>query len=302
MSSPSRPPARRPLLAALAVGAVVTCAFGGAARAEHADRGIAPLAENDPTSAEGLPKGLENVGIDPRLGAEMPKELTFRTQDGAEVKLGSYFDGKRPVIVALAYYSCPMLCTLVLNGLADGMKELGFAAGTDYRVVTVSIDPRDTVEIAKAKRANYAGYYGRPVPDGAWDFLTSDAATSKALADALGFKYRWDEEAQQFAHAAGIFVLTPDGRLSRTLFGVHFESNDLRLALTEASNGTIASLVDKVLLFCFHYEPKAGKYVVAAKRLMSAGGVFTMLALGLFLAVQVRRERRAAVQVSVHES
>src|SRR5262249_55126051 len=147
------------------------------------------------------------------------------------VRLGDYLDGTHPIILVLAYYQCPMLCSIVLNGVLDGMKDLGWSAGNEYRVVTVSFDPRDTLETARKKRETYIGHYGRPLPERAWDFLIGPKETSQKLADTVGFHYRWDARTNQFAHAAGIFVFTPDGRLSRTLYGIQFPAKTLRLAL-----------------------------------------------------------------------
>lgn len=278
----------RPTAAAL-VAAVAAWLSAGAAQANHGP-GVWP--ENDPTSAAGLPPELKDIGIDQKPGAQVPTDLAFVDQDGKPVTLADYVDGQKPTVLVLAYYACPMLCTLVLNGTLDALKGLPWALGDEYRVLTVSFDPRDTPQIAKDKRANYVTALGRPVGARGWDFLTGDGAAVKKLADAVGFKYRWDEAEQQFAHAAGIFVLTPDGRLSRTLFGVHFEQKDLRMALTEASGGKIATLTDRILLFCFHYEPKAGKYVVQAQQLMRLAGVVTVLGIGLYVVVHLVREKR----------
>jgi protein SCO1 len=239
-----------------------------------------------------LPKQLEGIDIVDKTGAVLPRDLVFRDQDGKTVKLGDYLDGK-PVLLVLAYYQCPMLCSIVLNGLTDGVKKLAYTPGKDYRIVTVSIDPRDTVELAKNKRATYLDALGKPIGAHGWDFLIPapehlDAV--KQLAATVGFQYRWDEETKQFAHAAGAFLFTPDGRLSRTLYGITFPERDMRLALVEASEGKLGSAWDKVLLLCYHYDPGDG-YTLAIMRIMRIGGALTVVVLGAFLLRLWRRER-----------
>lgn len=241
--------------------------------------------------AEGLPAELEGMGIDDKPGAELPKDVVLKDAAGKPVALGSFFDGTRPTVLTLAYYSCPMLCTLVLNAVNNGLKDVAWNMGNEYRVVTISIDPRDTPEIAGEKQANYLRDYGRAAGSDAWTFLTGDEASVRKVADAIGFKYRWDEPTQQYVHAAAAFVLTPDGKVSRTLYGIEFPGRDLRLALVEASGGKIATAVDRLLLFCFHYDPQARGYVLAATRVMRAGGVLTALLLVLWLLRLWRGER-----------
>jgi len=243
-----------------------------------------------------LPKELVGVDIDEKFGATLPADVRLRDQDGRDVRLGDYIDGEHPVILALAYYECPMLCTLVLNGLVDGMKTLEWTAGKEYRVVVVSFDSRDTPELAKKKRAAYLGTYGRSVGERGWDFLVGDEAEVRRLADAVGFKYHWEEATKQFAHAAGAFVVTPGGTLSRTLYGIAFPQKDLKLALLEATEGKIGSAWGRVLLFCFHYESSEGRYVLATRRLMKAGGVITVLGIAALLARYWRSERRRSAK------
>lgn len=249
-----------------------------------------------------MPHELDGIGIDEKPGAELPRDLTFTDQDGKRVKLGEYFDGKRPVVLVMAYYECPMLCTMVLNGLEAGLKQLAWKVGDNFRVVTVSIDSRDTVERAHAKRENQITSYGRAVGPREWDFLVSDAATSKQLADAVGFHYRWDPVQNQFAHAAGAFIITPNGKLSRTLFGITFPEKSLRLALLEASQGKLGNAWDRVLLFCYHYDPDARGYVLGARRVMKAGGVLTVLGLGLLFALMARRKSTTVEKTAVPPS
>lgn len=257
----------------------------------------APGPAFDPREAETTPQELTGIEISDRRGAAIPKELVLRDSAGRDVKLEKYLDGERPVVLVLAYYSCPMLCTLVLNGVVDGLKEVALTAGKDFKVLAVSIDPRDTAEVAAAKRANYVEAYGREVTTDGFDFLTGDEATVRRLADAVGFAYRWDEESKQYAHAAGAFILTPKGTLSQTLYGIAFPEAVLRLALVEAADGAIGSAVDKITLFCFQYDPKTGGYVLAASRLMSATGALMVLAVGVWLAVLWRRELPARATI-----
>lgn len=243
-----------------------------------------------------VPAELEGIDIEDRHGAELPRTIALRDQSGRAVTTGDYLDGTRPVLLVLAYYDCPMLCTLVINGALSEMKKLPWTAGNEYRVVVVSFDPRDTTESARKKRLNYLDAYGRPVAEKGWDFLVGDETEVKALAAAAGFHYRWDEGQKQFAHAAGAFVYTPDGRLSRTLYGITFPG--LKLALLEASEGKIGTVVDRVLLFCFHYDPLARGYVVATTRLVRASGALTLAALAFWLLRFWRRERKATAEHS----
>ncbi len=239
-----------------------------------------------------LPKELMGIEIDEKPGAKLPTDIRLRDGQGRDVRLADYFDGEHPVILALAYYDCPMLCTLVLNGLLDGLKGTDLTAGKDFRVVVISIDPRDTPETARKKRDTYVTAYGRPVADRGWDFLVADQADVKRVADTIGFKYRWDEPTNQFAHAAGIFVASPNATLSRTLYGIAFPSKDVKLALLEAAEGKIGSTMNRVLLFCFHYSVSENRYVLATRRLMKAGGVVTVIGLAGLLASYWRSERR----------
>ncbi|MBL9044333.1 MAG: SCO family protein [Myxococcales bacterium] len=244
-----------------------------------------------------VPKELQGIAIDGTLGAKVPLDLSFVDQSGKQVQLRDYFVGGRPVILALAYYSCPMLCTLVLNGLVEGMRPLPFSPGKEYQVVTLSIDPRDQPHLALAKRAVYLQSLKRELGDVGrdWPFLSGSEQDIAKVAAAVGFHFRWDEEGKQWAHAAGIFVLTPDGRLSQILYGITFPERDLRLALVEASLGGIGSPLDKLLLWCFHYDPKERRYSLAAIALVRVGGVLTMMVLGSFLIAAWRRDRRARV-------
>lgn len=239
-----------------------------------------------------MPQQLTTVDIEERPGALIPKDAQLRDMQGQGVTTGSYFDGEHPVVLVLAYYECPMLCSMVVNGLMQGMKGIEWTAGKEYRVVVVSFDPRDTPEVARKKRETYVGAYGRPVAERGWDFLVGDEAEVRRVADAVGFRYHWEEETKQYAHAAGAFVFTPEGKLSRTLYGISFPSKDLELSLLEASQGKLATAWGRMLLFCFHYDTVENKYVLATRRLMMAGGALTVLVLGAMLFGYWRVERR----------
>lgn len=243
-----------------------------------------------------LPKLLKNVGFDQRLNEQVPLQLPFVDEDGQRRTLADYFTDK-PVVLVLAYYRCPMLCTQVLNGLVLGLRDTGLAIGKDFTVVTVSFDPRDTAETAAAKKANYVRAYGQPEAAANWHFLTGDQASITRLTRAVGFRYAYDQASDQYAHAAGIVVLTPKGKISRYFYDVHYSGRDLRLGLVEASHNKIGSPIDQILLFCFHYDPTAGKYGAAVMNFIRAGGVLTMvgLALGFGFLMRAERRRRAAL-------
>jgi protein SCO1/2 len=243
-------------------------------------------------AAEGRPEVLKDVGFDQRLDEQVPLDLTFRDETGAAVALGTYFRAK-PVILVLAYYECPMLCTLVLNGLTGALKALPFDLGREYEVVTVSINPDDTPALASAKKANYLARYGRPGAEAGWHFLTGEADAIARLARAVGFRYTYVPEQKQFAHAAGIMVLTPQGKIARYFYGIEFAPRDLRLGLVEAAQGRIGTPVDQILLFCFHYDPVTGSYSALAMNAVRVAGAITVAVVAGLLLVYLRREARA---------
>jgi protein SCO1/2 len=242
-----------------------------------------------------LPPQLRDVGIDQRLNARVPLELGFRDESGAPVALRSYF-GRRPVVLALVYYECPMLCTMVLNGLLKSLRAINLDAGRDFEVVTVSFDPSETHELAAAKKQSYVERYSRPTAAAGWHFLTGEEEAIRKLTQAVGFRYKYDPATNQFAHASAIMVLTPDGRLARYLYGIEYAPRDLRLALVEAAAGKIGTAVDQVLLYCFHYDPATGKYSLLIMNIIRAAGAATVVALGLFMLVMFRRDRRRKMQ------
>jgi protein SCO1 len=243
------------------------------------------------TGSNVKPPILNKVGIDQRIGAIVPAGLVFKDADGKTVRLGDYF-GKRPMVLVLVYYQCPMLCTLVLNDLLHTMCKMTDTVGTDYDVLTVSFDPRDTPELAKSKKKNYLAQYDRPGAAGGWHFLTGQQESISKLAEAVGFRYTWDPQEKVFVHASGIIVLTPQGKISRYFFGVNYAPDDLRLALTEASGGHTGGIVDSILLYCCYYNPVTGKYNVAISRFLKVGGAVMMLGLGAFVGVTLRRGRK----------
>jgi protein SCO1/2 len=247
----------------------------------------------DPASKK--PLILQKVGIDQRIGQQLPLALPFVDDRGATVRVGDYF-GTRPVVLALAYYECPMLCTHVLNGMTGALKTLSFTAGKDFDVVVVSINPKEGPRLASDKKAVYVGHYGRPETAAGWHFLTGTDASIHALAAAIGFRYAFDENIQQYAHGAAIYVITPQGVVSRYLLGIEFPPKDLRFALVEASGNKLGTVVDQVLLLCYHYDPTTGKYGTIVLRVVRIGGVVTVLAFLTFLFVNLRREQQETIR------
>lgn len=261
---------------------------------------VMPLFTQRLTAQENrLPSELEGIGVEEKLGQAVNLNLEFTAENGYQVPLRSFFKQGKPVLLNLVYYKCPMLCSLVLNAQTKVMKEVAWTAGNEYEVVTISIDPQETFNLAVAKKKWYLEMYGRPEGAQGWHFLTDYQGNSKRLAEQVGFNYRWDEKTQQWAHAAAVMLLTPDGRVSRYLYGLQYRARDMRLALTEASEGKLGSFGDKLLLFCFHYDPVERSYVPFARNLMKAGGVMTMLVMGTILGLLWRRERRRTSGVSL---
>jgi protein SCO1/2 len=232
---------------------------------------------------------LRDVGIEQQQGAPLPLDALFRDESGREVRLGEYFADK-PVVLALVQYRCPMLCTLVLNGFLKSSQGMPLEIGRDYQVVTVSFDPREGPELAAEKKKHYVRSYRREGAAEGWHFLTGDQHAIDRLTQAVGFRYHYDPQSDQFAHASGIVVATPGGRLARYFYGIEYSPNDLRLGLVESSAGRIGSPVDQVLLLCYHYDPLTGKYGLAISGALRLAGSLTVLVLGGFLFVMIRRE------------
>ena len=238
-----------------------------------------------------IPESLRGVGIDQKLNQQLPLDAVFSDETGAKKPLRDYFNG-RPVVLSFVYYECPMLCTMELNGLLRAARVIPLDIGRNYDVLTVSFDPKETPEIARAKKAEYVQRYKRPTGEQGWHFLTGDEANIRKLTEAAGFRYRFDANSGQWAHASAVMVVTPEGRLARYFYGVEYSARDLRLGLVEASAGKIGSRVEQILLYCFHYDPKTGKYSLAVMRIVRLAGVATLLALFTFWFVMYRQSRR----------
>jgi protein SCO1/2 len=272
------------LAAALAVTAGVSTGAQGNAP------GLRP-APGPASSA--MPQPLQEVGFDQKLDARLPLDATFKNDRGEVVTLGSLF-GRRPVVLAFVYYECPMLCNQILNGLVSGLGVLDQTVGKEFDVVAISFDARETPVQAAAKKASYVDRYARPGSEAGWHFLTGDEATIARVTAAAGFTFAWDAATQQFAHASGVIVATPDGRLARYLFGIEYPPRDLKFALMESSEGRIGSVVDQVLLYCYHYEPATGSYSLVAMNVVRTGAAVTLAVLLGFVAISLRRDRRVA--------
>ena len=262
--------------------------------------GTSPLYSPRPElgqAGSGLPPALREVKIEQRLNERVPLDLKFRDDAGREVTLGDYFNKGKPVVLSLVFYKCPMLCDQVLTGLLASMRSISFDVGKEYEVVTVSFDPRETPELAAEKKRNFVERYNRAGAGAGWHFLVGDQESITRLTDAVGFRYNYDPKTDQFAHAAGIMVLTPDGRLSHYFYGVEYFPNDLRFGLMDASDNKIGSLADQLLLYCYHYDPATGRYGPAVMRIMRLGGVATMLGIGALLLILRRRRKQGGARV-----
>ena len=269
---------------------LVSFAVGDEVSAQMTGAPVAGYRREPGLAASVVPQPIREVGFDQRLDERVPLDVEFRDEQGRLVRLGEYF-GHKPVVLAFVYYDCPMLCTMVLSSITSTLGVLSLDPGKDFELVMVSFDPRETPALAASKKAEYLRRYDRPEAADGWHFLTGDPLSIERLTRAAGFRYTWDEETQQFAHPAGIVVLTPDGRLARYLFGLEYGPRDLRLALVEASEGRIGTAVDAALLYCYHYDPMTGRYGFVVMRVLRVAGAATVLALGTFIFVMVRRER-----------
>ncbi len=238
---------------------------------------------------EPLPAELEGVGIEEHLGENVPLDASFTDETGRQVTLAEYFESGRPVILNLGYFSCPMLCGLVTNGMMEGMEGLTWTPGDRFEVLTLSIDPLESHTLAKLKKQNYIKEFGRPEAATGWHFLTGTEAQIKRVTESVGFQYAWNDDRKEYAHAAALFVLTPEGKISRYLYGIEYSPKDLRLALLEASEGKMGSAFDRILLYCFHYDSAKGRYAPAAMNMMRGGGLLTILVLGGSILVMKRR-------------
>lgn len=290
---------RRRALLALALLLTLLLAATPAARAHdptgegegHDDHG-----EQEDTGA--LPAILASATFEQRNGEKIPLDLTFRNELGQTVALGDFFANGKPTILTMNYYTCDTLCPLVLDGLVRGLNGVPFVMGQDFNVVTVSIDHNEGPAEAADVKVNLVNRYGRGDAAAAWGMLTGDEATIATLAEAAGVNYAYDEESQEYAHPSGVIMLTPEGTISRYMFGIDFNPRDLRLGLVDASSGAIGGIVDQVLLFCYHYDPTVGKYTPLVFNIMKLGGVVTLIAMALFLGPLVARELRPAQTVT----
>jgi protein SCO1/2 len=274
---------------ALALAAAVAGPLAGqtAGRSGPGELGLAP------DSAEDTPQVLSDVGFDQRLGEPLPLDLVLTDETGQPVRLGDFF-GDRPVLLSLVYYECPMLCPMTLSGLASSLKALEWSADREFEVVVVSIDPAEGPEEARKAKALAVHRYGRAGTEEGWHFLTGDGAAIERLAAAVGFRYRYEPERDEFAHAAGLVLATPAGAVARYFFGIEYPAKDLKLGLVEAADGEIGSLVDQLLLYCFHYDPQIGRYVWSQRAIlaMRIAAVGTLLAIGSFILLALRQEKR----------
>jgi protein SCO1 len=252
----------------------------------HDDK-VAPIASHN------QPEIFKNVGIEQKLGTQLPLKTTFRDQTGAAVSLQNNLSGK-PAVLVFSYFDCPMLCPLVLEGLVRSLKPLSLDAGRDFDVFVISIDERDTPETARKKQLEIVNRYGRDGSEIGWHFLTGEKSAIEEVTQSAGFTYAWDEPSKQYVHASGIFILTPQGEIARVLYGIDYTARDIRLALVEAGDGTIGGAIDQLLLYCYHYNPLTGKYGFVIMGALRLAGVSTVLAIATFIITMLRRERRGS--------
>jgi protein SCO1/2 len=269
-----------------------------AQKSEHYNSPLYAPKTYDPaiSPSAGLPDALKEIGIEQKLGEQLPLATEFTAEDGKPVKLGTYFESGRPVVLAFVYYECPMLCNEVLNGLTGSLKGISLDAGKDFDVIAISFDARENEkpELAKNKKAAYVERYGRAGADKGWHFLTGSQASIDAVTKAAGFNYRWDEKSKQFAHAGGVMVVTPQGKMARYFYGIDYSPRDLKLGVMESADNRVGSATDQMLLYCYHYDPSTGKYGLAILSLIRVGAVLTLLGMGALGFVFWRRGRNVS--------
>jgi protein SCO1 len=283
-----------------AISVVVLTAAGltsvGAQKAEHYNSPLYSPRTYDPSMSEsvGLPEALKKVGIEQKLGSPLPLETEFKDEDGNTVKLSNYFNKGRPVIVAFVYYECPMLCNQVLNGLTGSLKGITFDAGKDFDVLAISFDDRefDKPDLARNKKQSYLERYGRPGTEKGWHFLTGSKESIAKVTDAAGFSFKWDEKSNQFAHSAAIMVATPEGQMSRYLYGIEYAPKDVKFAVMESAQNKVGNPAEKLLLYCYHYDPSTGKYGLAILNVIRLGGIATLIGMGAMGFIFWRRNKR----------
>ena len=256
----------------------------------------------DPAQSEpnGMPEALKTVGIEQKLGAQLPLDAEFKDEDGKVVKLGSYFNTGRPVIVAFVYYECPMLCNQVLNGLTGALKGMSFDAGKEFDVVAISFDARenDKPDLAKNKKASYIEHYNRPGTEKGWHFLTGTQDSIDKATSAAGFDYKWDERSNQFAHAAGVMVVTPEGKMSKYFYGIDYSPKDLKFGIMESGQNKVGNPAEQLLLYCYHYDPASGKYGLAILNVIRLGGILTLICMGVMGFVFWRRNKKKELRTN----
>ena len=269
---------------------------GFAQKSEHYNSPLYSPKTYDPTvdATNGLPDALKTIGIEQKLGAQLPLDTELKDEDGKIVNLGSFFNTGRPVIVAFVYYECPMLCNQVLNGLTGSLKGISFDAGKEFDVVAISFDARefDKPDLAKNKKASYIDRYSRPGSEKGWHFLTGTQDAIDKVTSAAGFSYKWDEKSGQFAHAAGVMIATPDGKLSRYFYGIDYSPKDLKFGIMESAESKVGSPAEQLLLYCYHYDPSTGKYGLAILNVIRLGGIATLIGMGAMGFIFWRRNKR----------
>ena len=270
-----------------------------AQKSEHYNSPLYSPKTYDPSVdvSSGLPDALKKIGIEQKLGAQLPLDAEFKDEDGKTVKLGSYFNTGRPVIVAFVYYECPMLCNQVLNGLTGSLKGISFDAGKEFDVVAISFDARenDKPDLAKNKKASYMERYARSGTEKGWHFLTGTQDSIDKASSAAGFSYKWDEKSEQFAHAAGVMIATPEGKLSRYLFGIDYSPKDVKFGIMDSAENKVGNPAEQLLLYCYHYDPATGKYGLAILRVMRLGGILTLAGMGAMGFIFWRRNKKKVI-------
>ena len=287
-------PYRYAAVAAGLIAIALLIAAPGGMHGQEGERGPAVMKDigtGPGLDASATPEILKHVGIEQRIGVSLPLDLEFNDETGAPVSLGSYF-GDKPVILTLVYYDCPMLCTEVLNGLNRSLAPLNYSIGEEFDVVAVSFDPRESPTLASQKKAVYTQRYGRPGTGEGWHFLTGEAPAIDALTESVGFNYVYDETEGQFVHGSAIMIISPKGTISHYFFGIEYPSEDIRLAIIESSEEKLGNVFDQIMLYCFNYDPEQGRYGVAIMNAMRLAGLVTLLAMGSFMVVMFKRDRR----------
>lgn len=269
-----------------------------AQKSEHYNSPLYAPKKYDPSQAAGtgLPDALNNIGIEQKLGEQLPLDVEFKDESGRTAKLSEYFGKGRPVIVAFVYYECPMLCNEVLNGLTGSLKGISFEAGKEFDVVAISFDARENEkpELAKNKKASYMTRYGRPGSETGWHFLTGTTDSIDRVTKAAGFGFEWDEKSNQFAHAGGVMIATPEGKLARYFYGIDYSPKDLKFGIMESAESKVGNAAEQLLLYCYHYDPSTGKYGLAILSIMRIGAVLTLLGMGAMGLVFWRRNKRVS--------